>query len=134
MPMIMITGQKAIMSARQARFQIVDVIASMRPLTKMTRQIVSAASIPTIVREAFRVAQEERPGPVHLELPEDIAAAECEPVALVPTHPVELPLASAGALDRAARMIMEAKRPLLMFGAAASRPRVTPDVSQFVLG
>src|ERR1041385_2424224 len=45
MPMIMITGQKAIMTARQARFQIVDVIASMRPLTKMTRQIVSAASI-----------------------------------------------------------------------------------------
>src|SRR2546421_332674 len=44
MPMIMITGQKAIMTAKQARFQIVDVIASMRPLTKMARQIVSAAS------------------------------------------------------------------------------------------
>ena len=46
----------------------------MTPLTKMARQIVSAASIPTLVREAFRVAQQERPGPVHLELPEDIAA------------------------------------------------------------
>ena len=76
MPMIMITGQKAIMTGRQARFQIVDVVASMKPLTKMTRQIVSAASIPTIVRDAFRVAKEERPGPVHLELPEDIAADE----------------------------------------------------------
>src|SRR4051795_9007349 len=54
MPMILITGQKPIMGAKQARFQIVDVIASMRPLTKMTRQIVSAASIPAIVREAFR--------------------------------------------------------------------------------
>ena len=84
MPMIMITGQKAIMTARQARFQIVDVIASMKPLTKMTRQIVSAASIPTIVREAFRVAMEERPGPVHLELPEDVAGEEVEPVPLVP--------------------------------------------------
>ena len=68
MPMIMITGQKAIMTAKQARFQIVDVIASMRPLTKMTRQIVSPGSIPAIVRDAFRVAMEERPGPVHLEL------------------------------------------------------------------
>src|ERR1700704_1724531 len=58
MPMIMITGQKAIMSARQARFQIVDVVASMRPLTKMTRQIVSSASIPAIVRDAFRMAME----------------------------------------------------------------------------
>src|ERR671936_976028 len=74
MPMIMITGQKAIMTAKQARFQIVDVIASMRPLTKLSRQIVSAASIPTLVRDAFRVAQQERPGPVHLELPEEVAA------------------------------------------------------------
>ncbi|MCA0012219.1 acetolactate synthase large subunit [Mesorhizobium sp. B292B1B] len=133
MPMIMITGQKGILSSRQARFQIVDIVAAMKPLTKLSRQIVSPKMIPSLVREAFRVAQEERPGPVHLELPEDIAAAECDPVPLVPTHPVELPLAGAGALDRAARMIIEAKRPLLMFGAAASRPRVTPDVAQFVL-
>lgn len=133
MPMIMITGQKGILSSRQARFQIVDIVAAMKPLTKLSRQIVSPKMIPSLVREAFRVAQEERPGPVHLELPEDIAAAECEPIALVPTHPVELPLASPGALDRAALMIMEARRPLLMFGAAASRPRVTPDVAQFVL-
>src|SRR5258707_9815826 len=72
MPMVMITGQKAIMSSRQARFQIVDVIASMKPLTKLSRQIVSAASIPTLVRDAFRVAMDDRPGPVLLELPEDI--------------------------------------------------------------
>lgn len=57
MPMILITGQKAIMTAKQARFQIVDVVASMRPLTKMTRQIVSAPTIPTLVREAFRVPE-----------------------------------------------------------------------------
>src|SRR5690348_11227783 len=56
MPMLLLTGQKAIMSSRQARFQIVDVIASMKPLTKMSRQIVSAASIPTMVRDSFRVA------------------------------------------------------------------------------
>ena len=87
MPMILITGQKPIMTARQARFQIVDVIASMKPLTKMTRQIVSAASIPAIVREAFRVAMEERPGPVHLELPEDVAGEEIEPVPLIPAAP-----------------------------------------------
>src|SRR5215218_5942560 len=48
MPMILITGQKGIMSSRQARFQIVDTVAAMKPLTKLTRQIVSAASIPTL--------------------------------------------------------------------------------------
>ncbi|MGU3423082.1 thiamine pyrophosphate-binding protein, partial [Methylobacterium sp. D54C] len=58
MPMIIITGQKGILSSRQAKFQIVDVISSMKPITKMARQIVSASSIPTIVRDAFRVATE----------------------------------------------------------------------------
>jgi acetolactate synthase-1/2/3 large subunit len=133
MPMIMITGQKGILSSRQARFQVVDVVATMKPLTKLSRQIVSASMIPTLVREAFRVAQEERPGPVHLELPEDIAAGTCEEVALIAPHPVELPLAGAQALDRAAQLIMRARRPLAMLGAAASRPRSTADLAQFVL-
>jgi acetolactate synthase-1/2/3 large subunit len=133
MPMIMITGQKGILSSRQARFQIVDVIASMKPLTKLSRQIVSPLMIPTMVREAFRIAQEERPGPVHLELPEDIAAEECEPVGLISPHPVELPTASDAALDNAANLILKAERPLLMLGAAASRPRSTTDLAQFVI-
>jgi len=133
MPMIMITGQKGILSSRQARFQIVDVVSAMRPLTKFSRQIISPTMIPTLVREAFRVAQEERPGPVHLELPEDIAAERCEAVALVPPHPVELPVAGADAIDRAARIIVQAQRPLVMLGAAASRPRSSSDLAEFVL-
>jgi acetolactate synthase-1/2/3 large subunit len=132
MPMIMITGQKAIMTAKQARFQIVDVIASMRPLTKMARQIVSPESIPTLVRDAFRVAQEERPGPVHLELPEDVAGAQTDDIPLVPPHPIERPVAPPEALDRAADMILRAKRPLVMLGAGSSRPRLVEPLSDFV--
>jgi acetolactate synthase-1/2/3 large subunit len=105
----------------------------MKPLTKLSRQIVSPLMIPTMVREAFRVAQEERPGPVHLELPEDIAAEECEAVSLIAPHPVELPTASDDALDHAAKLIIDAERPLLMLGAAASRPRSTSDLAEFVL-
>jgi acetolactate synthase-1/2/3 large subunit len=133
MPMVMITGQKGILSSRQARFQVVDVVASMKPLTKLARQIVSPQMIPTMVREAFRIAQEERPGPVHLELPEDIAAEECQEMKLIAPHQLELPTASDAALDRAAALILAAKRPLLMFGAAASRPRSTSDIAQFVI-
>ncbi len=133
MPMIMITGQKGILSSRQAQFQIVDVVAAMKPLTKFSRQIVSPHMVPTLVREAFRVAEEERPGPVHLELPEDIAAEAVGDVPLVPPHPVDLPLASTASLDRAAELIRAAQRPLVMLGAAASRPRSTSDLSQFVV-
>ena len=66
-------------------------VSTMRPLTKMAQQIVSPATVPSIVREAFRVAQEERPGPVHLELPEDIAAEAAPAISPVPPHPIELP-------------------------------------------
>jgi acetolactate synthase I/II/III large subunit len=133
MPMLMITGQKGILSSRQARFQIVDVVSTMRPLTKMARQIVSSATIPTLVRDAFRVAMEERPGPVHLELPEDIAAeVVTDPPPLVPPHPIDIPIAPSAALDRAAEMILRAERPLIMLGAAASRPRSTAGLAGFV--
>jgi acetolactate synthase-1/2/3 large subunit len=100
MPMILVTGQKAIRSSQQARFQIVDMVATMKPLTKFSRQIVSTSSIPAIVREAFRVAAEERPGPVHLELPEDIAGERgsrcrwCRPIRS--TYPSPPPPRSTG--------------------------------------
>ncbi|MGE0279511.1 MAG: acetolactate synthase large subunit [Rhizobiaceae bacterium] len=132
MPMILITGQKAIMTANQARFQIVDVVASMKPLTKMTRQIVSTGSIPSIVRDAFRVASEERPGPVHLELPEDVAGMETGEMSVLRRHSIERPVPSSEAIDRAAEMILAAKRPVIMIGAAGNRPRLVEPLSAFV--
>jgi acetolactate synthase-1/2/3 large subunit len=132
MPMVMITGQKGILSRKQAGFQVVDIVSTMKPLTKMAHQILSPATIPSIVREAFRVAQQERPGPVHLELPEDIAAEEGPRIPLVPPHPMTLPVAHHAALDHAAKLIFEAERPLIMFGAAASRPRLAEALSEFV--
>ena len=74
------------------QFQIIDVVAMMEPLTKYTRQLVSGANIPSRVREAFRLAQEEKPGAVHLELPEDIAAEETDEP-LIPASLVRRPVA-----------------------------------------
>lgn len=132
MPMILITGQKPLMNGKQARFQIVDIVASMKPLTKMTRQIVSAASIPAMVRDAFRVATEERPGPVHLELPEDVAAEEVEDIPVIFPHALQPPVASAAALDIAAEAILAARRPLVMVGAAGNRPALVEALSDFI--
>ncbi|QIG94313.1 MULTISPECIES: acetolactate synthase large subunit [unclassified Bradyrhizobium] len=132
MPMVMLTGQKGILSSRQAKFQIVDIVNTFRPLTKLSLQIVSGATIPTLVRDAFRIATQERPGPVLLELPEDIAREETAPVDMISQHPIEIPIAHAAALDRAAEMILKAQRPLIMLGAAASRPRSTAGIGDFV--
>jgi acetolactate synthase-1/2/3 large subunit len=87
-------------SRKQARLQVVDIVSTIT-LTKMAHQIVSPATIASSVREAFRVAQQDRPGPVHLELPEDIAAERAPETSPVPPHPIALPVANAAALDRA---------------------------------
>ncbi|CCH79035.1 Thiamine pyrophosphate protein domain protein TPP-binding [Nostocoides japonicum T1-X7] len=132
MPMILITGQKAIRSSRQARFQIIDMVSTMKPLTKSSRQIVSTSSIPAIVCEAFRLATEERPGPVHLELPEDVASEPADGYPLVESSAVPLPVAAATTLDQAAELIKQAERPLVMVGAATSRPRLGDDLATFL--
>ena len=120
MPMLMITGQKPIKTSKQGHFQILDVVDMMRPLTKYTHQIVSGDNIPPRVREAFRVAEEERPGAVHLELPEDIASEQTD-ARLLAASLVRRPIAEEKAIRRAVRMIEEAQHPLLLIGAAANR-------------
>src|SRR6202790_3742017 len=112
MPMLMITGQKPILHSRQARFQIIDTVAMMRPLTKSARQVLDARNIATLVRDAFRVAQSERPGPVHLKLPEYIAAQRTDFSGMVPISFSFRPLAAEDAIREAARKISQAVHPL----------------------
>jgi acetolactate synthase I/II/III large subunit len=132
MPMLMITGQKPIKTSKQGRFQIIDVVEMMRPLSKYTQQIVSGENIPSRVREAFRLAEEERPGAVHLELPEDIAAEEVDSVQLYPKDRVRRPVAEDKAVFSAVERIERARRPLLLVGAAANRKRTSRMLEQFI--
>ena len=67
-----------------------------------------------------------------LKLPEDIAGEEIDQISTVPPHPIDLPVAHPAALDRAATMILESERPLIMAGAAASRPKLADALSNFV--
>ncbi|MBQ40844.1 MAG: acetolactate synthase large subunit [Gemmatimonadetes bacterium] len=124
MPMLMISGQKPIKLSKQGQFQIVDIVEMMRPLTKYTHQIVSGDNVSSRVREAFRVAEEERPGAVHLELPEDIAR-EATDMHLFPKNRVRRPVPEEKAIAQAAQMIESAKSPLLLMGAAANRKRTS---------
>ena len=96
----------------------------MRPLTKFTKQIVHGNNIPVLVHEAMRLAREERPGAVHLELPEDIAAEECSAVPLN-TVSTRRPTADDKAIDQAVEMIHASKLPLILIGAGANRNRIS---------
>jgi len=120
MPMVMITGQKPIKSSKQGEFQIIDVVDILNPVTKYTRQIVGADYIPAKVREAFRVAEEERPGATHLELPEDIAKDDSD-AQLMPRSSPRRPVAERKAIDNAVALIERAAHPLLLVGAGANR-------------
>lgn len=132
MPMVMITGQKPIKTSKQGHFQILDVVNLMQPVTHYARQIVSAGTVASRVREAFRKAEEERPGAVHLELPEDIAredATHLEPIKISQTR---RPIAEDKAITRAVEAICAAKRPLLMCGAGANRKLTSKMLQRFI--
>ncbi len=131
MPMLMITGQKPIKKSKQGRFQIVNVVEMMKPLTKFTRQIINGNTIPVLVRESIRIAQEERPGAVHLELPEDIASEECD-AELFEVVKVSRPSPDLYVIDKAISMIHASKTPLLLVGAGANRNRTCKQLRKFV--
>lgn len=119
-PVLFITGQKPIKKSKQGRFQIVDVVEMMKPTTKFTRQIVDGNNIPSVVRECFRKATQGKPGAVHIELPEDIAAEEVD---RKPFPNQENPISEPSLLSVkiAADKVMEAKSPLLLIASGASR-------------
>ena len=120
MPMMMITGQKPIKKSKQGRFQILDVVAMMGPITKYTHQMASSDNIPSRVREAFRLAEEEKPGAVHIELPEDIADEHTDSLPIkrsIARRPSADPKAVAAAVAR----LEAAKAPILVIGAGANR-------------
>ncbi|GJM24215.1 MAG: acetolactate synthase [Phycisphaerae bacterium] len=131
MPMLMITGQKPIKTSKQGQFQIVDIVDMMRPLTKYTRQLASAANIPSRVREAVRLAQEEKPGAVHLELPEDIAREKTDEF-VIPASLVRRPTAEEKSIVAAINEIQSAKHPLLLVGAGANRKLTCKMLRSFV--
>lgn len=131
MPMMMITGQKPIKKSKQGRFQILDVVAMMGPITKYAHQLAAGDNIPSRVREAFRLAEEEKPGAVHLEFPEDIAEemTESRPI---PKSVARRPSAEVKAVRQAVKAIEAAKAPVLVIGAGANRKLTGRMLNQFI--
>ena len=131
MPLLLITGQKPVKKSKQGQFQIVDTVAMMKPVTKFTRQMVFGSGVAATVHESIQIAEEERPGAVHLELPEDVAAEETDGEVLVRTR-ARRPVAEEKAVKQAVEMIKAAKHPLLLIGAGANRKMTSKMLREFV--
>jgi acetolactate synthase-1/2/3 large subunit len=105
----------------------------MAPATKLSKQIVHGNTIPSLVREAFRLAAEERPGAclLGLPLPEDVAAEDTD-AALLDPHPRLYAMASDDVIEEAARLIRNARHPLVLIGAGANRKDASEARGKFV--
>ncbi|PIF03857.1 MAG: acetolactate synthase large subunit [Arcobacter sp.] len=131
MPLLMITGQKPIKKSKQGRFQIIDIVGMMKPMTKYAKTVVNGNNIPSMVREAFKLATTERPGATHIELPEDIAEEEVE-YNVYPVKDFHYPTANTNSINDAVKMIEKAKRPLILIGAAANRGEISEALTKLV--
>ncbi|HQT45135.1 MAG TPA: acetolactate synthase large subunit, partial [Candidatus Micrarchaeota archaeon] len=131
LPVIVITGQKPIKKSKQGEFQIIDVVSMMKPLTKSARQIQSANSIPAHVRQAFKTAVAERPGAVHLELPEDIARENVEAKPMKQDE-IRRPVVEDKAFRKLVDALSNAKRPIILIGAGANRKRISKYLTSFI--
>ncbi|WP_295446156.1 acetolactate synthase large subunit [Sphingorhabdus sp. EL138] len=131
MPMMMITGQKPIKKSKQGRFQILDVVAMMGPITKYTHQVAASDNIPSRVREAFRLAEEEKPGAVHIELPEDIADEHTDALP-IKRSVSRRPSADPKAVRASVTALENAKSPVLVIGAGANRTMTGRMLLQFI--
>lgn len=130
-PMISISGQKALRNNWQAKFQQVDVVNLMKPITKKSVGIVDANTIPTVVRNAFKISENERPGAVHIELPEDVASTETDS-SIQKKEYTRRPISEKKAIFKAAEMINTAKHPLIIVSAGANRKLVTKALENFI--
>ena len=131
MPILMVTGQKPIKKSKQGRFQILDVVSMMEPITKYTHQLASADNIPSRIREAFRLSEEEKPGATHLEFPEDVADEQTDSRPIKPSM-ARRPSAEPKAVRAAVKKLESAKRPVLVIGAGANRKMTGRMLLQFV--
>ena len=132
MPVLVITGQKPIKKSKQAKFQIIDQVALMKPITKFTTSIVDPSRVPNLVAYALQIAEEEKPGAVHIELPEDIAREDASWILPITKEKLRRPIPDLKAIQRIIDKLKHASTPLILVWAWANRKRVTTYLWAFI--
>jgi acetolactate synthase-1/2/3 large subunit len=134
-PMVAITGQASSDKLHKEAHQVVDIVRMVEPVTKWNTRVERVEAIPEIVRKAFRVAVLEKPGPTHIELPENLAAtavpAEARPLRPGRTY---FPEPTDEAIDHAADLIASSERPLVLAGNGVLRRNASGALRAFARG
>lgn len=138
-PMVAITGQASSDKLHKEAHQVVDIIRMMEPVTKWNTRVERVEAIPEIVRKAFRQATLEKPGPTHIEVPENVAAMEVAPAdggGPVPLEPgrAYFPEPTDEAIAHAAGLLAGAERPIVLAGNGVLRRGAAADLRDFARG
>src|SRR5919205_716242 len=130
-PLVALTGQGDMERMHKESHQYIDLPAVLKPITKWNTRVNSPEIIPEVVRKAFKVAESEKPGATHLELPEDVMAAELEDASPLPRRRPVKPEPAARELLRAADLIRNAINPVVLAGNGVVRARAAPALREF---
>jgi len=130
-PLVAITGQGSIDRLHHESHQVIDVVKMMEPITKWNTSITTPQTVSEIVRKAFKVAEAEKPGATHIELPEDIAKLKVKtkefPLAI---NKSRRPTPNKVAINQAVELLMTARRPLIVAGNGAIRNRASRALTE----
>ncbi len=136
-PMVALTGQTGSDKLHKEAHQLVDIVRMFEPVTKWNTRVQRVDAVPEIVRKAFRVAELEKPGPTHIELPENLAAMAPESGDVIrPLEPTRtyLPAPTDEAIAHAARLIAASGRPIVLAGNGVLRRRASDALRSFARG
>lgn len=129
-PAVALTAQKATKDLHKESHQYINTVSMFRPITKWNTRIEVADRIPEIVRKAFKLSSMEKPGPVHIEIPENIPSLSLDEEPLEPLD-IIYPEPSRLAIARAVEVIRRARQPLILAGNAVIRGNATAHLARF---
>jgi len=130
-PLVALTGQGDLERMHKESHQYLDIVRLMQPITKWNARVTHPRIVPEVVRKAFKMAQAQKPGPSHIELPEDVMAAQLDAVPLPVSGRIRRPEPSPDELRQAAEVICAAADPVVLAGNGVARVGAAPELRNF---
>jgi len=131
-PLVAITAQANLSKIHRESHQYVDILQLFGPITKWNARVESPDVVPEIVRKAFKLAEAEKPGSTHVELPENVAEDEADPKQKpLRREPVSAPTPARASVEQAALLIEKAARPVILAGNGVIRNGSSAELTQF---
>src|SRR5213075_549669 len=129
-PIVAIAGQGATTRLHKESHQILDLVNMFAPITKYSTQVLDPNIIPEVIRKAFKVAKTEKPGGAFIDFPENIAEMPCDRKP-IPVQSAYTPVAPDAKIEHAAKIISEAKNPIILAGNGVIRQGAADSLVSF---